>query len=129
MKGGDFVATYKGYTGTEDVLKKIATYHDDFRSTAEKLHKTIMSTGVTLYPRLWYGMPGYAKTESGAVLVYFRKDKYITVGQTESSHIDFDTKTNSQSVAWYFTELNDGALRKITDIRTQRYWISPFQRQ
>ena len=106
----------KEYTSAEDVLQKISTYNDDFRATAEKLHETIMNSGVTLYPRLWYGMPGYAKTPTGSVQVYFRKDKYITVGQTESSHIEFDPQTKGQSVAWNFTEINDEALAKVVDI-------------
>lgn len=110
------MSSSKEYTGSDDVLEKISTYKDDFRTTALKLHETIMSVGVTLYPRLWYGMPGYAKTKTGAVLVYFRKDKFITVGQSESSHIEFDDQTNGQSVAWNFTEINDKALAQIADI-------------
>ena len=105
----------KEYTGAEDVLNKIKTYDDDFRATAELLHKTIMSADVTLYPRLWYGMPAYAKSKTSAVVVYFRKDRYITVGQTENSHIDFG-ETGSQSVAWYFTYINDRSLAKVADI-------------
>lgn len=106
----------KEYTGANDVLAKIAKYKDDFRLTAEKLHEAIMNAGETLYPRLWYGMPGYAKSQTGAVLVYFRKDKYITFGQTESSHVEFDDKANSAAVAWYFTEINDKAIAKITSV-------------
>lgn len=103
----------KESTGADDVQAKIATYESDFRPVAERLHETIMNAGVKLYPRLWYGMPGYAASEKSAVLVYFRKDKYITFGQTESSHVEFNNKTNSAAVSWYFTELNDAAIAKI----------------
>lgn len=106
----------KEYTGADDVLAKIASYRDEFRPTAEKIHKAIMDAGETLYPRLWYGMPGYAKTKTGPVLVYFRKDKYITFGQTESAYVEFDGLDNSVEVAWYFAEINDAAIAKISTI-------------
>jgi hypothetical protein len=106
----------KEYTGADDVLAKIAKYPDDFRPTAEKLHETIMGAAGTLYPRLWYGMPGYAKTKTGPVLVYFRKDKYITFGQTESAHLEFDSESHGVGVAWLFTEINGAAMAKITRV-------------
>lgn len=97
----------------DDVLGRIAKYPEDFRPIAEKLHEVIMNSGGTLYPRLWYGMPGYAKTKNGPVLVYFRKDKYITFGQTESAHLKFDKIDQSVEVAWFFTKINDQAIAKI----------------
>lgn len=103
----------KEYTGVEEVEAKIATYKDDFRPVAEILHKAIMGAGITLYPRLWYGMPGYAKSQSGAVLVYFRKDIYITFGKTQFAHMDFDAKDNATEVAWCFSEINDLTIAKI----------------
>lgn len=106
----------KEYTGADDVLAKIATYKDDFRPVAEKLHEAIMGAGVKLYPRLWYGMPGYAKTQSGPVLVYFRKDIYIQFGRTQFAHLDFDSKTHSTEMAWYFTEANDLLIAKIKSV-------------
>jgi hypothetical protein len=106
----------KEYTGADDVLAKIATYKDDFRPTAEKLHGAITSADVTLYPRLWYGMPGYAKTQTGPVLVYFRKDIYIQFGKTQFAHEEFDGKTCSAVMAWYFTDINDASITKIKAI-------------
>lgn len=106
----------KEYTGADEVQAKIAKYTDDFRATAEKLHDTIMNAGEALYPRLWYGMPGYAKTKDGPVLVYFRKDKYITFGKTENAHLEFDSKNNSAEVSWYFTEINDSSIATITKV-------------
>ena len=50
----------------------------------ERLHEIIMETAPELKPRLWYGMPGYAK--DGPVLVFFRKDAYGTFGITEKSN-------------------------------------------
>lgn len=101
------------YTGAHDVSTKIAKYKDDFRPTAEKLHAVIMKAGGTLYPRLWYGMPGYAKTQTGPVLLYFRKDKYVTFGITESANVEFDDTAHSAEVSWYFADINEAAIAKI----------------
>lgn len=101
------------YTGADDVQAKIATYKDDFRPVAEKLHEAIINAGVTLYPRLWYGMPGYAQTQTGPVLIYFRKDIYITFGKSQFAHEEFDKHTNSVEAAWYFTAMNDAAVAHI----------------
>jgi hypothetical protein len=103
----------KEYTGADDVRARIAKYKDDFHPAAEKLHEAIMNAGVTLYPRLWYGMPGHAKTQTGPVLIYFRKDIYITFGKTQFAHEEFDENTNSTEAAWYFTDINDTAIAKI----------------
>ena len=106
----------KEYTGVDDVLAKIKIYSDDFRPVAMKIHETIMTAGGEIYPRLWYGMPGYAKTKTGPVLVYFRKDKYITFGQTESSRIEFDKEANPAPTAWFIEELNAVSIAKINQI-------------
>lgn len=103
----------KEYTGADDVQAKIASYKDDFRGDAKKLHDAIMNAGVTLHPRLWYGMPGYAKTETGAVIIYFRKDIYITFGKTQFAHMDFDDKDHAAEVAYCFTKINDTSLAKV----------------
>lgn len=106
----------KEYTGVEDVLAKIQSYSDDFRPVAEQMHRIIMDSGGEVYPRLWYGMPGYAKTKTGPVLVYFRKDKYVTFGRTESSRIEFDKGGNPVPTAWFFEDLNDASTTLIKDI-------------
>ena len=103
----------KEYTGAADVQAKIENYKDDFRTDAKRLHEAIMEAGGTLYPRLWYGMPGYAKAQTGPVIIYFRKDIYITFGKTQFAHVDLDDKTNSEGVAWYLTEVNDAAITNI----------------
>jgi hypothetical protein len=106
----------KEYTGADDVLAKIAKYNDDFRPAAKRLHEAIMSADVKLYPRLWYGMPGYAQTQTGPVLAYFRKDIYITFGKTQFAHFDFDKDTNAANAAWEFTEINDASLVLVASV-------------
>ncbi len=108
----------KEYTGADEVLAKIQTYKDDFRSDAEEIHHIILSVHQNVYPRLWYGMPGYAQTNSGPVVMYFRKDKYITFGKTEHSKIIYDEKGTPQAVAWFANSLNNETRTKIREIAT-----------
>ena len=108
----------KEYTGADDVLAKIQTYKDDFRPLAEEIHRIIISVNENVYPRLWYGMPGYAKTKTGPVVMYFRKDKYITFGKTESADISFNSKSNPEPVAWFVKKLNNESRKMIKDIAT-----------
>ncbi len=43
------------------VLAKIAELPEPDRSMAQRLHALIKATAPSLSPRLWYGMPAYAK--------------------------------------------------------------------
>ncbi|HWI00815.1 MAG TPA: hypothetical protein VNT27_10830, partial [Propionibacteriaceae bacterium] len=43
------------------VLAKIAEMTDSDRDMAERLHALIKASAPALAPRLWYGMPAYAK--------------------------------------------------------------------
>lgn len=106
----------KEYTGADDVLAKIQTYNDDFRSDAEEIHTIILGVNEHIYPRLWYGMPGYAKTKTGPVVMYFRKDKYITFGKTESADITFDSSGSPVPVAWFTEQLNNESKKMIKSV-------------
>ncbi len=106
----------KEYTGADDVPAKIKTYKDDFRSDAETIHEIIMAVSENIYPRLWYGMPGYAKSKSGPVVLYFRKDTYITFGITEGADINFDGKGSPIPVAWFIGSLNNTSKKMISDL-------------
>ena len=56
------------------VIEKIPQMFGERTAIGQRLHEIIMAAAPELKPRLWYGMPGYAK--DGPVLVFFRKDKY-----------------------------------------------------
>jgi hypothetical protein len=109
-------------TGAEiraEVLAKIAEFSEQNKPLAERMHQIIMEAVPTLYPRLWYGMPGYAKTKDGAVLIFFREDeKYMTFGFTES--VNLTPKTNSvgklMPCAWFFTGLDGATEQRISEI-------------
>ncbi len=97
------------------VLGKIAKFSDKYRPVAERLHALIMGAEPTLQPKLWYGMPGYAKTEDGPVILFFREDKYISFGLTENANINVDGFGLVES-AWFLTELNGATEKKISSI-------------
>lgn len=61
-------------------------------------------------------MPGYAKTQTGPVILYFRKDKYITFGKTESADIAFDAAEKPVPTAWFAKELNAETKKMIADL-------------
>ena len=60
-----------GYAdGESDVLKKIAEVPKPDRGMAERVHAIIKTNAPALSPRIWYGMPAYAK--DGNVLCFFQ---------------------------------------------------------
>jgi uncharacterized protein YdhG (YjbR/CyaY superfamily) len=77
--------------GAAEVLAKIAEMQGPDRVLAERLHAIITASGPGLEPRLWYGMPAYAK--DGKLICYFQsaqkfKTRYATVGFSDNAHLD-----------------------------------------
>jgi len=61
------------------------------RAIAKRLHALVKSTAPTLAPRLWYGMPAYAK--DGKVICFFQaaskfKTRYATFGFSDKANLD-----------------------------------------
>jgi len=108
----------KKKTGADDVLAKIETFSDKYRDVAKKMHEIIMATAPDLHPRLWYGMPGYALRKDGPVVLFFREDKYISFGLTDSTNLEAigDPSRGLVDVAWYLSALNADTEAKIADI-------------
>ena len=74
-----------------DVLAKIAEMAEPDRVMAERLHAIIKASAPALSPRLWYGMPAYAK--DGKVLCFFQsgqkfKTRYSTIGFSDQASLD-----------------------------------------
>jgi len=69
--------------GESAVLAKVAEMPEPYRVMGERLHALIRASAPALTPRLWYGMPGYAK--DGKVICFFRAAKYMTFGLTEDA--------------------------------------------
>jgi len=77
--------------GESEVLAKIAEMAEPDRVMAERLHAIIKASAPDLSPRLWYGMPAYAK--DGNVVCFFQdaqkfKARYATLGFSDKAHLD-----------------------------------------
>ncbi|MFE6872202.1 iron chaperone [Kitasatospora sp. NPDC057692] len=77
--------------GEQDVLAKIAGMEPADRALAERLHALVKAAAPSLTPRLWYGMPAYAK--DGKVLCFFQsaqkfKSRYATLGFSDVAALD-----------------------------------------
>ena len=73
------------------VLAKIAGMTEPDRAMAKRLHAIIKSSAPALRPRLWYGMPAYAK--DGKVVCFFQdarkfKTRYATLGFSDKANLD-----------------------------------------
>ncbi|MFE7836093.1 iron chaperone [Streptomyces sp. NPDC057474] len=80
--------------GESDVLAKIAGMSDADRVLAERLHEIVRSTAPDLTPKLWYGMPAYAR--DGKVVCFFQsaqkfKSRYATLGFSDQARLDEGT--------------------------------------
>jgi hypothetical protein len=73
------------------VLAKIAEMPGPDRIMAERLHAIIKASAPMLSPKLWYGMPAYAK--DGNVVCFFQaaqkfKTRYATFGFSDKAALD-----------------------------------------
>jgi uncharacterized protein YdhG (YjbR/CyaY superfamily) len=73
------------------LLAKIAEMPPSDRSMAERIHAIIRVTAPVLSPKLWYGMPAYAK--DGKVVCFFQsaekfKSRYATFGFNDNANLD-----------------------------------------
>ena len=77
--------------GESEVLAKIAEMAEPDRVMAERLHAIIKASAPALSPRLWYGMPAYAR--DGNVVCFFQdarkfKSRYATLGFSDKANLD-----------------------------------------
>jgi uncharacterized protein YdhG (YjbR/CyaY superfamily) len=84
-------AERRGADAERDVLEKIAELSEPDRAMAGRLHAIIKASAPVLAPRLYYGMPAYAK--DGKVLCFFQpaqkfKTRYATFGFNDSANLD-----------------------------------------
>ncbi|MFV2119368.1 iron chaperone [Streptomyces sp. Act-28] len=74
-----------------DVLAKIAEMPEADRVLAERIHDIVRTAAPDLAPRLWYGMPAYAR--DGKVLCHFQSagkfgTRYATLGFSDQAALD-----------------------------------------
>src|SRR5712691_9516150 len=79
--------------GEDAVLAKIAEMREPDRTMGKRLHAIIKESAPALSPRLWNGMPAYAK--DGKVVCFFQtaqkfKTMYATFGFSDKANLDED---------------------------------------
>ena len=77
--------------GESAVLAKIAEMPEPDRAMANRLHAIIKASAPALSPKLWYGMPAYAK--DGKVVCFFQSaqkfsTRYATLGFSDAASLD-----------------------------------------
>ena len=115
--------TAKGRKGKADaqdelsaLLAKIAEMEPSDRAMAERIHEVVTASAPELTPKLWYGMPAYAK--SGKVVCFFQpawkfKTRYATFGFNDSARID---DGQMWPTAYALTEVNDAVAERIGEL-------------
>jgi len=99
--------------GESAVLAAIAAMPESDRAMGERIHAIITASAPALSPKLWYGMPAYAK--DGKVVCFFRsaqkfKERYMTLGFNEAASLD---EGGMWPVAFALTELTAAEEAKI----------------
>ena len=74
-----------------EVLAKIAAMPTADRAIGERLHAIIKANAPALSPKLWYGMPAYAR--DGKIVCFFQsaqkfKTRYATFGFMHEANLD-----------------------------------------
>jgi uncharacterized protein YdhG (YjbR/CyaY superfamily) len=77
--------------GERAVLEKIATMPAADRVLGDQLHAIVKASAPALSPKLWYGMPAYAR--DGKVVCFFQaaqkfKTRYATFGFSDEANLD-----------------------------------------
>jgi len=84
-------AEAKKVDGESAVLAKIAEMPEEDRTLAERIHAIVRANAPVLSPKLWYGMPAYAK--DGKVVCFFQdarkfNTRYSTLGFSDEANLD-----------------------------------------
>jgi uncharacterized protein YdhG (YjbR/CyaY superfamily) len=74
-----------------EVLAKIAAMAEPDRVLGERIHAIVRASAPSLAPKLWYGMPAYAR--DGKVVCFFQdarkfKSRYATFGFSDQAKLD-----------------------------------------
>jgi len=77
--------------GESAVLAAIAAMEEPDRTMASQLHAILQASAPALLPKLWYGMPAYAR--EGNVVCFFQsaqkfKTRFATLGFSDKANLD-----------------------------------------
>jgi len=100
------------------VIEKIAHMDEPRRSVMQQVHDIVMAADPKLKPRIWYGMPAYARSASTPALVTLRNDERLNLAITEKA--DFraagGVDGNLMPAAWYFEIVDAVTEKRIAEI-------------
>jgi uncharacterized protein YdhG (YjbR/CyaY superfamily) len=102
-----------------EVLAKIAEMPEPDRTMAGRLHAIIRASAPALSPKLWYGMPAYAR--DGNVVCFFQgghkfKARYGTLGFSDKAMLD---EGKMWPTSFALTELTPAEEARITALVTE----------
>lgn len=102
------------------VIEKIASMDEPQRTEMQRVHEIIMEAAPDLKPRIWYGMPAYAKSASAPALITLRNDERLNLALTEKA--EFRAAGGADGLlmpaAWYFETIDDATATRIAEIVT-----------
>ena len=99
-----------------EMLAKIAELPEPDRGMAERIHAIVKDIAPELQPKLWYGMPAYAK--AGKVVCFFTpaskfKERYASFGFNAEATLDDGAMWPT---AFALTELTADAEARIAEL-------------
>ncbi len=91
QRAQELKAAARGADEESAVLAKIAEMQEPDRAMAERLHAIIKASAPALSPKLWYGMPSYAR--DGKIVCFFQcaqkfNTRYATLGFNDVANLD-----------------------------------------
>ena len=100
------------------VLDKISKMEEPRRAVVKRVHDIIVATAPTLKPRIWYGMPAYAKTAGTPALVTLRNDERLNLAITEKAAFRPAGGVDGalMPAAWYFETVDEDTEKRIAEI-------------
>ena len=100
------------------VIDKIASLDEPERSLVQRVHEVIMAAAPELKPRIWYGMPAYARSASSPALVALRSDERVNLALTEKVELRPAGGTDGtlMPAAWYLESVDEATEKRIAEI-------------
>ncbi|WP_206491368.1 DUF1801 domain-containing protein [Rhodococcus sp. KRD162] len=83
-----------------------------------RVHEVIVSAAPELRPRIWYGMPAYAKSASTPALISLRNDELMNLSVTEKAAFEPAGGPDGllSPAAWYLDDLDETTEARISEI-------------